>query len=118
METKYKFYIVSFSDSRKFKLTVIDGDLSILSRIEKELNSYLKSLFPEQTFAYYTTPQVTEISYAHRDQYASYPDLDAKAVEEIKAELRKEVQIANDLRTDNSDAPFSQISATPAPSSH
>lgn len=110
MENNRKFYIVSFSDSKKYKLTVpADGNLSMLSDIESKLNTYLKSLYPDETFAYYTTPRLTEISWEHRNRYASYPELNLDALGAIKAELRREVKIENELHQENCNAPYASV---------
>lgn len=109
METKYKLYIVSFSDSKKYRLEVINGDLSALVAVEERLKKYLKTLFPNGSYTYYTTPKLTEISWEHRDQYAGYPELNDKAVQEIEEELKKEVRVENSVHALDRDAPWSQI---------
>ena len=76
------------------------------AKIEAELNDYLKTQFPDETFAYYTSPKVTEIDWSHRDQYASYPELDAAAIESIKKILANEVRDMNSNHVLNDNAPF------------
>ncbi len=109
METAKKhLYIISFGDSNKYRL-VTDCDAQHISRLadyEKQLNDYLHGLFPGETFAYFTTPKVEEISMAHADQYASYPELDDKALEDIKALLKTELENREDQKEMDSDAPF------------
>lgn len=105
-----KLYLVAFSDSKQYILYADKAEeLNVLATIERELNVYLKSLFPDETFAYYTTPRVTEISDAHAGRYVDYPRLDENALEQIKCELKREVKIREDLETINSDAPQSNI---------
>lgn len=111
MENTRKFYIVSFGDSQQYRLTVeIDPEdenahESKLINLEKELNAYLKQRFPEDTFAYFTTPKVTEISADHEDQYASYPLLDNKAMDAIKKVLVREVQVMESEKELDRNAP-------------
>ena len=118
MENNTKLYIVSFGDSRKYRLSFVEkeaadglhhSDLSPLASIEKELNDYLATLFPDGNFAYFTSPRVTEVEWEHRDRYKDYPLLDADAVEEIKGVLAKEVRDMEANRVLNSDAPYSDV---------
>lgn len=115
MENNSKIYIVSFGDSEKYRLPVLEDNSedhphdTPLVRLENELNSYLKERFPEDTFAYFTTPKVTEISALHADQYASYPMLDDAAVEEIKKVLVREIEVMQSEKQLDSDAPWSNI---------
>ena len=109
METTQKhLYIISFGDSNKYRL-ITDSDAQHIARLdayEKELSAYLHRLFPGETFAYLTTPKVEEISIAHADQYASYPELDDKAHEDIKNLLKTELENREDQNELDSDAPF------------
>lgn len=114
MSEKKHLYIVSFGDSRKYRLeyqSKPDED-QLLHRpepfvgIEKELNDYLRSLFPDESFAYFTSAKVEEVDWSHRAQYMEYPELDAKAVADIKAELKREVKDAEAVASLNSDAPY------------
>lgn len=113
MEKKNRLFIVSFGDSRKYRMEYSDAlDPQALvhsapfTEIENELNSYLKSEFPDETFAYYTSPKVTEVDWSHRDQYSDYPLLDAKAIDSIKKLLANEVRDMNANRQLNDNAPF------------
>lgn len=112
METTKHLYIVSFGDSDKYRLSYTDADLegadkdSPLVKLENELNAYLKERFPESTFAYFTTPKVTELDPSHESQYMQYPELDAAAIEAIKKVLVKEVEEMNSARELNDNAPW------------
>lgn len=109
MESK-KYYVVSFSDSKQYILIADKKEgMNKLTNIENELNSYLKSLFPDETFAYYTTPKVTEISEAHASQYKDYPVLDSQALTDIKDELKREITIRQDTQELNSDCPENSV---------
>ena len=101
-----KLYIVSFGDSEKYRLAVKEGDSDPLQGLEKELDSYLRERFPGDSFAYFTSPKVTEVTWEHRDRYENYPELNDKAIENIKAVLVKEVKDRNDMQQLNSDAPY------------
>lgn len=110
-----KLYLVSFGNSDKYLLRDgAAGKESELTKIEGELNAFLRSKFPDETFAYFTTPKVDEISAAHADEYAGYPVLDDKAIEAIKAVLDREVQDmeANKILNDNS--PFANVNPAAA----
>lgn len=110
-------YIVSFGDSRKYRFVFDDiyengkHKDTPLVKLENYLNSYLKKEFPGETFAYYTTPKITEVSPEHESQFTSYPPLDEKAVEEIKAELKREIMVMNEARQQSSDAPWNDVNA-------
>ena len=81
METKEKYYIVSFSDSKKYLYEEKENDhLESIQRVEKELNSYLRTLFPDETFAYFTTPRLTEINPEHLARYSGYPRFDEHSI--------------------------------------
>ena len=118
MEKTKRLFIVSFGDSRKYRMEYADANdpyslvhSAPFSEIEAELNEYLKSEFPDESFAYYTSPKVTEVNWEHRDQYKDYPVLDAKAIADIKKVLVKEVEDMNSNRTLNDDAPWNDVPA-------
>ena len=115
MEDK-KIYVVSFSDSRKYIMRdSAEREKSRLAEIENTLNSFLGKEFPEETFAYYTTPKVEEINEdIASTEYAGYPLLDARAVEEIKKELEQELKDRDADRVLDSDAPYSDVDAVAA----
>ncbi len=112
MESTRHLYIVSFGDSDKYRFSFTDSDLegarkdTPLVKLENELNAYLKERFPESTFAYFTTPKVTEIDPSHESQYMQYPELDDKAVEAIKKVLVTEVKEMEAARELNDNAPY------------
>lgn len=115
MESKKRLFIVSFGDSDKYRVEFEDKSTNPyehpypLASVEKELNEYLNKQFPGKTFAYYTTPRVTEVSWAHRDQYLDYPELDADAMEAIKKVLKVEVEnMESNKRLDNN-APYADV---------
>lgn len=115
MESTKQYFLVKFGDSRVYRVEYdgkeIDGkhDDSPLVRVEKELNDYLRKEFPGDTFAYFTTPKVTEISPEHEAKVREYPELDARAVNDIKHILRTEVETMEAVRRDNDNAPFSKM---------
>lgn len=110
-----KLYLVSFGHSDTYALSASHEEATVcLDRIEAELNAALKSRFPEDTFAYYTTPRVTEVDADHSSEYAGYPALDEKAVEAIKKVLETEVQNMNDQNQLDSDAPFANVNPAAA----
>lgn len=114
MENKEKkLYIISFGESRKYRLLVdpaeADGSekkTSPLVYYEKELNDYLAEKFPGDTYTYFTTPKVEEVYVSHLDQYADYPEFTDEALETVKEELVREINVMNADRELNSDAPW------------
>lgn len=115
-DMKHRVYIVSFGDSDKYVVEFDDKDnvdpyhhTNPLTGVEKELKDYLDSLFPGQPTAYFTTPKVIEVDRDHKDKYEGYPPLDAKAVEEIKAVLKRGMEMREEDQELNSDAPFARI---------
>lgn len=120
MESNKRLYIVSFGDSRQYRLPFVDkvapdglhhSDLTPLTQVERELNTYLRERFPDDHFAYFTTPRVTEVEWSHRDKYEAFPLLDAHAMEDIKRVLSKEVRDMRSTEKLNSNSPFSDINA-------
>lgn len=111
MELEKKLYIVNFSDSEKYQLVTDSVDHNKeLARIEDELRRYLQHEFPDDdSFTYFVTPRVTEISWVHRDQFSGYPVLDDKAIESIKQELKREIQARDDDNVLDSNAPFNTV---------
>lgn len=110
-----KIYLVSFGNSKKYILKdTLSGEESKLARIETELNSFLKSKFPDEPFAYYTTPRVDVVSKKDVDKYNGYPSLDAEAVDRIKKVLAREVEDMESNARINSDAPYSNVNPAAA----
>ncbi len=113
METKTRMFIISFGESRKYKVTVSNKDgsreFAPVVRAEKVLNAYLAKKFPGNAFAYFTTPRMTEVDPAHADKYATYPDFDSAALEEIKAELVREIQVMEHDKHLDRDAPWASV---------
>ncbi|MDE5774526.1 MAG: hypothetical protein K2H86_08745 [Muribaculaceae bacterium] len=110
-----KLYIVSFGHSDSYTLMdTEEGAKATLARVESELNKYLTGLYPENTFAYYTTPRITEVDPAHADRYAGYAPLDESAVARIEKVLSEEVANMNDQAQLDSDAPFSNVNPAAA----
>lgn len=114
-----KWYLVSFGNSDKYILRDTEvGEKSSMMQIENELNSFLRSKFPDETFTYYTTPRVEEISDEDIEKYSSYRKLNKEAIEEIKSVLAKEV---NDMESNselNDDAPFANVNPAAADIPH
>lgn len=110
-----KIYLVSFGNSDKYVLRDTEsGEKSYLTRIESELNNFLREKFPNEPFAYFTSPRVDEISEANPEDYASYPKLDAKAVDAIKKVLSEEVEDLEANKSINSDAPYANVNPAAA----
>lgn len=111
---KKKLYIVSFGDSAKFRVpsdeTKENFEKSkVVVDLENALNDYLKERFPETNYTYYTVPAISEVYPDDEEKYASYPELNASALDSIKEALAKEVEDMESTRSLNSDAPYSNI---------
>lgn len=110
-----KVYLVSFGNSDEYVLRDgAAGKDSALTSIEAELNAFLRSEFPDETFAYFTTPKVTEISEGNVEKYAGYPVLDAKAVDTIKHVLEREVKDMEANKVLNDNSPFANVNPAAA----
>lgn len=108
-----KILVVSFSDSKKYLMKEsAEREKSRLAEIENILNLFLTKEFPEDTFAYYTTPKVEEINEElAATEFAGYPLLDDKAIEEIKSELEQEIKDRDADEMLDSNAPYSDVDA-------
>lgn len=105
-----KVYLVSFGNSAKYILRDKEaGKDSRLAKIETELNAFLRDRFPDEPFAYFTSPRVDVISRVDAEKYASYPPLDAEAIDDIKKVLAKEVEDMEATKRMNSNAPYSNV---------
>ncbi|MDE6811166.1 MAG: hypothetical protein K2J15_02320 [Muribaculaceae bacterium] len=114
-----KLYLISFGNSDKYVLRDTEsGEKSSMMRIEADLNAFLRSKFPDETFAYYTTPKVEEISEEGSEKYESYRKLDADAIEEIKSVLVKEVENMESNQELNDDAPYANVNPAAADIPH
>ncbi|MDE6271433.1 MAG: hypothetical protein K2M31_00300 [Muribaculaceae bacterium] len=114
-----KLYLVSFGHSDKYILRDTEvGEKSKLTRIEAELNEYLRKQFADETFAYFTSPRVDDISEEGAEKYAGYPKLDAEAVEAIKKVLAKEVKNMEFQDSLDSNAPYSNVNPAAADIPH
>ena len=108
-----KLYLVSFGNSSKYLLRdTASGKDSLLTKIEAELNGYLRTKFPDEAFTYYTAPKVEEVLNA--DDYKGYPVLDEKAMNSVKEVLAREVaNMASQDKLD-SNAPFANVNPAAA----
>ncbi len=109
---KKKLYIISFGDSRKYRLpesmTGVDPG-TIVARIENNLNGYLRKEFADDNFQYFTSPKIEDVDEKDSARYNSYPVFDKTALRDIEKVLRTEVMDMNSLKEMNSDAPFSNV---------
>lgn len=105
-----RMFIISFGDSKKYRIIVDnnneEGALAPVVETENELNRFLAREFPDDTFSYYTTPSIMEVSPEHEAKYASYPKFDDKAIADVKRELVREIEVMNSDRRLNSNDPW------------
>ncbi|MDE7510342.1 MAG: hypothetical protein K2M62_09480 [Muribaculaceae bacterium] len=114
-----KIYIVNFGNSDRYIIRENPaGEASKLAAIEAELNAFLRSKFPDETFAYFTTPKVEEINPDQVGEYENYPALDAEAVEAIKKVLEDEVENMEANRKLNDNSPFANVNPAAADIPH
>lgn len=116
MDAKRRLYIVSFGNSREYRVEFEDVEnrdafhhTNPLKGVEAEIKARLEKEFPGESLGYFETPKVTEVDYADRDKYASYPELTPAAVAEIEGVLKKEIEVRAQDHEDNLDAPYSNI---------
>lgn len=109
MDTKKKFYIVSFGDSEKYRLETDEIAEKALEPIVEGLKNYMSGKFPGRDFSYYTTPDVKEINRMDKSEYQSYPVLDTVAVAKIRKVIDNGMKDKESLCELNSNAPFDDL---------
>lgn len=116
MDSKKHLYIVSFGDSRQYRYEFVSHPQEDPVKkedpfcgFEKELNDYLAEKFPGQTFAFFTTPRVTEIDPSHESRFAAYPELNEAAMADIKRVLSEEIVEREALDRIDSNQPASHF---------
>lgn len=96
-------YLLSFGDSRRYRYLVTAREgLERLVRCEKDLNAFLRSRFPGENFAYYTTPRLVRIDPGDESEYEAYEEFDPAHLEAIGEELLREVDVMHSNRELNS----------------
>lgn len=115
MDSKKRLFIVSFGNSREYRLEVSDsGDSYLLihkdplEKVEVEIKEYLSSRFPGQNLAYFESAKATEVD-PDDMKYADYPELDEQGIAEIEKELVTEVEMRSATRELDRDAPYSNV---------
>lgn len=113
METEKKYYIVSFADSNQYAYVYdvpqdIIGKSEPFAAIEAKLNDFMRSKFPGQSFAYFTSARAVEVNPTNT-KFASLPPLDDKAIKEIEAVLEREFDDMRSVERLNSNAQFADI---------
>lgn len=94
-----KTYIVSLGDTRKYR---VKG--SELKEYEKELKDYLSSEFAGEPLNFYDSVEVEESADA-----SAYPELTHVEFEKIKTNLKRQIEVRNDDKMLDSDAPYSDV---------
>lgn len=114
-ESNVKTYVVHFGNSDRYILRESpEGEKSRLASVEAELNAFLRAKFPDDAFAYFTTPKVEEMPSGSAADYEGYPVLDAGAVEAIKKVLEREVEDMEANRRLNDNSPFANVNPAAA----
>lgn len=116
METRRRLYLVSFGNSRQYRVEFDDvanvdpfHHTNPIAAVEKEVKDYLEKEFPVENLAYFESPKVEEVPVADAAKYADYPVLDAAAVEEIKQVLKTGVEVMAADRKNDCNARFAEI---------
>ncbi|MDE7442254.1 MAG: hypothetical protein K2M69_08830 [Muribaculaceae bacterium] len=94
-----KTYIVSLGDSKKYRATGAD-----LKKYSDELKEYLSSEFAGEAIKYYDTASVSE-----SDDPMKYPELTHVEFEKVKSDLKRQIEVRNEDKELNSDAPYSDV---------
>lgn len=115
METKKRLYLVSFGESNQYRVEFDDvanvdpyHHTNPLAETEAEIKEFLDAEFPGESLAYFDTPKIEEVDWAKREDYASYPELDAAAVEDIKRILKTGVENFENQEALDLNAPFAE----------
>ncbi|MBD5189454.1 MAG: hypothetical protein HDS95_04165 [Bacteroidales bacterium] len=94
-----KTYIVSLGDSQKY---LAKG--SVLKKYSEELKKYLSTQFAGEAISYYDAVKVEE-----SDGKTDYPELTHVEFEKIKSDLKRQIEVRNEDKELDSDAPFSDV---------
>lgn len=94
-----KTYIVSLGDSQKYRSTGAQ-----LKEYSEELKKYLSTQFAGEAIKYYDTANVEE-----SENPEKYPELTHVEFEKIKSDLKRQIEVRNEDKEMNSDAPFSNV---------
>ncbi len=94
-----KTYIVSLGDSRKYR---VKGEE--LKKYSEELKTYLSTQFAGEAIKYYDAANVEE-----SDDPEKYPELTHVEFEKIKTDLKRQIEVRNEDKEMNSDAPYSDV---------
>mgnify|MGYP006978080756 CR=1 FL=1 len=90
-----KMYLVSFGDSGTFRYYDSAMETKTAEDIRRNIARDFPSLQNNRFF---------------ESEYAGYRLLDDQAIAKLERHIDKEIQSAQDVRTDNSNAPFDDIS--------
>lgn len=105
-----KAYTVSFGDSGKYSVE-FDGSKeeflhsSEFRHIKDAVFDYVKTKFPEAKYEDVIQPEVEDLN--QRDEV--YPVLDADNLGKLKHDVARQVEVKQENRTLNSDAPYSDV---------
>ncbi len=107
METDKKFYIVSFGDSRKYRVSQKNYDM--IGAVKNELTEALSKQFPGQNICYYIKPQILEVDPDQSKEYENYPELDANGIDEIRKTLATGIEVMDENFKLDANARFADI---------
>ena len=102
-----KLYLVSFGDSGTFRYS----DCSMETKAAEDIRRNIAQDFPLlQNNEFFETARTEAVPADRESEYAGYRLLDDQAITELVRHVHKEIQTAQDVRINNSNAPFDDIS--------
>lgn len=102
-----KMHIVSFGDSGTFRYY----DSAMGTKAAEDIRRNIARDFPSlQNNKYFETARIEAVPAGKESEYAGYRLLDDRAIAELERHIDKEIQSAQDVRINNSNAPFDDIS--------
>lgn len=106
-----KYCIVSFGNSRKYRISIPKGDAKRdLASLKDEVKEYLKGKFPQiEALSFYDKLTVAPVPENSDEDYSRFPELNKQSLAEIESVLSTEVEDAESLEELNSNAPWNSI---------
>lgn len=103
-------YIVSFGNSKKFRLYLPDGEKPDTSKCEEHIKDLLKQKFPQMPAPdFFSAATLEYIPHEDENKYTDYQELNSDSITQIMQTLEREVDDAESLHRLNSNAPWGGI---------
>lgn len=99
--------VISFGDSAEYRLPDIPTEGAEISKVEKDVKSFLKAKYPQlAALPFYSKMTVRKMK---ETEALQYPEFSPAALDNIKKTLAAEVADARSIAELNLNAPFSDI---------